>query len=256
MGLSKNRIKYIQSLKEKKHRSLHNTFVAEGEKLVFDLLATCRCQYIAALPEILTAHREIEADEIVVASEKELKMATFLKTAPQVIAVFYRPQDEIAQIDLSDKLHLVLDGVQDPGNVGAIIRIADWFGIEHIICSEDTADLYNPKTVQATMGAIARVKVYYTALVSFLEQQSHLPIYGTFLEGGDLYSEPLTENGFIVMGSEGRGISSEVAKLINRSLFIPSYPAGRATSESLNVAAATAVVCAEFCRRKIKKSPV
>ncbi|MBF6628177.1 MAG: RNA methyltransferase [Proteiniphilum sp.] len=249
MGLSKNRIKYIRSLKEKKFRSEHNTFVAEGVKLVFDLLATCRCQFIAALPEILTVHPEIEADEIVVASERELKKATFLKTAPQMIAVFYRPDDEIEQIDLSDKLSLVLDGVQDPGNVGAIIRIADWFGIEHIICSEDTADLYNPKTVQATMGAIARVKVHYTEIASFLQQQSHLPIYGTFLEGADIYSGTLPGNGFIVMGSEGRGISSEVAEQINRKLFIPNFPAGRATSESLNVAAATAIVCAEFRRR-------
>ncbi|MBK5196392.1 MAG: RNA methyltransferase [Proteiniphilum sp.] len=250
MGLSKNRIKYIRSLKEKKFRSEHNTFVAEGVKLVFDLLATCRCQFIAALPEILYAHPEIKAEEIVEASESELKKATFLKTAPQVIAVFYRPDNEIEIIDLNDKLSLVLDGVQDPGNVGAIIRIADWFGIEHIICSEDTADIYNPKTVQATMGAIARMKVHYTVIAAFLQNYSHLPIYGTFLEGADIYSEPLSGNGFIVMGSEGRGIGSEVMKQINRKLFIPNFPVGRATSESLNVAAATAIVCAEFRRRE------
>ena len=249
MGLSKNRIKYIQSLKEKKHRSEHNTFVAEGVKLVFDLLATCRCQFIAALPEILNAHPEIKAEEVVEASMSELKRATFLKTAPQVIAVFYRPDDVIEQIDLNEQLSLVLDGVQDPGNVGAIIRIADWFGIEHVICSEDSADIFNPKTVQATMGAIARVKVHYTGLVSFLQSYSHLPVYGTFLEGADIYSEPLSGNGFIVMGSEGRGIGNEIAGQINRKLFIPNFPAGRATSESLNVAAATAVVCAEFRRR-------
>ena len=250
MGLSKNRIKYIRSLKEKKFRSEHNTFVAEGVKLVFDLLNTCRCQFIAALPEILNAHPEIEAEEIVEASESELQKATLLKTAPQVIAVFYRPDIEIEKIDLNEQLSLVLDGVQDPGNVGAIIRIADWFGIEHVICSEDCADIYNPKTVQATMGAIARVKVHYTILTSFLQHYTHLPIYGTFLEGADIYSEPLSGNGFIVMGSEGRGIGSEVAEQINRKLFIPNFPTGRATSESLNVAAATAVVCAEFRRRE------
>ena len=249
MGLSKNRIKYIRSLKEKKFRSEHNTFVAEGPKLVLDLLATCRCQFIAALPEILTAHPGIIADEIVEAGESELKRATLLKTAPQVIAVFYRPDNEIGNIDLSEKLSLVLDGVQDPGNVGAIIRIADWFGIEHVICSEDSADIYNPKTVQATMGAIARVKAHYTGIAAFLQNYSHLPICGTFLEGADIYSEPLPGNGFIVMGSEGRGINSEVAEQINRKLFIPNFPAGRATSESLNVAAATAIVCAEFRRR-------
>lgn len=253
MGLSKNRIKYIRSLKEKKFRSEHHAFVAEGTKLVLDLLATCRCQFIAALPEILAAHPEIKAEEVVEASESELEKTTLLKTAPQVIAVFYRPEYDMAQSNLSEKLSLVLDSVQDPGNVGAIVRIADWFGIETIICSPDTADLYNPKTVQATMGAIARVKVHYTDIACFLQQHTHLPIYGTFLEGADIYSETLTGNGLIVMGSEGRGISSEVTEHISRKLYIPSFPAGRATSESLNVAAATAIVCAEFRRRGRKE---
>jgi TrmH family RNA methyltransferase len=135
--------------------------------------------------------------------------------------------------------------------MGAIVRIADWFGIEHIICSHDTVDIFNPKTVQATMGAIARVKVFYTDLAGFLQQQSHLPIYGTFLEGEDIYSATLSDNGFIVMGSEGKGIGSETEKLINKKLFIPNFPEGKATSESLNVAAATAITCAEF-RRRIK----
>lgn len=249
MGLSKNKIKYIQSLREKKYRSEYNTFVAEGTKLVFDLLSTCRCQLLAALPEILAAHPVIIAEEIIEASENELKKATFLKTTPRMIAVFYRPDFKIEEIDLGDKLILVLDGVQDPGNVGAIVRIADWFGIENIICSPDTADLYNPKTVQATMGAIARVKVHYTDIAGFLQQHRHLPVYGTFLEGADIYNETLSGNGFIVMGSEGKGIGSKVAKQISRKLFIPNFPAGRTTSESLNVAAATAVVCAEFRRR-------
>lgn len=249
MGVSKHKIKYIQSLKEKKFRSEHHTFVAEGTKLVLDLLATCRCQFIAALPEILAAHPEIKAEEIVEADESDLKKATLLKTPPQAIAVFYRPEYAMENADLGNRLSLLLDSVQDPGNVGAIVRIADWFGIETIICSPDTADLYNPKTVQATMGAIARVRVHYTDPVAFLRQHTHLPVYGTFLEGADIYSEPLSGNGLIVMGSEGRGIRREVAELISRKLYIPSYPAGRATSESLNVAAATAIVCAEFRRR-------
>ena len=236
-------------MKEKKIRSEHHTFVAEGTKLVLDLLAACRCQFIAALPEVLAAHPEIKAEEIIEADESELKKATLLKTAPQVIAVFYHPEYDLEHTDLGNRLSLVLDSVQDPGNVGAIIRIADWFGIETIICSHDTADLYNPKTVQATMGAIARVKVHYTDIVAFLQLHTHLPVYGTFLEGADIYTEPLSGNGLIVMGSEGRGIRSEVAAHISRKLYIPSYPAGRATSESLNVAAATAIVCAEFRRR-------
>ncbi|WP_298652744.1 RNA methyltransferase [uncultured Proteiniphilum sp.] len=250
MSLSKNKIKYIRSLNEKKFRNEHNTFVAEGTKLVFDLLGTCRCQLITALPYLLSSHPELKAEEIITANENELKKATFLKTAPQIMAVFYRPSQEIEKIDLNNRLCLVLDGIQDPGNMGAIVRIADWFGIEHIICSYDTVDIFNPKTVQATMGAIARVTVFYTDLVEFLQQQSHFPIYGTFLEGDNIYSAPLSDNGFIVMGSEGRGIGSETEKLINKKLFIPNFPEGRATSESLNVAAATAITCAEFRRRE------
>ncbi len=249
MSLSKNKIKYIRSLNEKKFRNEHNTFVAEGTKLVFDLLRTCRCQLIAALPSILSSHPELKAEEIIAADENELKKATFLKTAPQIIGVFYRPLQEIEKIDFSNQLCLVLEGIQDPGNMGTIIRIADWFGIEHIISSYDSVDIFNPKTVQATMGAIARIKVFYTDIKDLLRQQSHSPIYGTFLEGEDIYSTSLSNNGFIVMGSEGRGISRETEKLINKKLFIPNFPEGRATSESLNVATATAITCAEFRRR-------
>lgn len=249
MSLSKNKIKYIRSLNEKKFRNEHNTFVAEGTKLVFDLLRTCRCQLIAALPSILSSHPELKAEEIIAADENELKKATFLKTAPQIIGVFYRPSQEIEKIDFSNQLCLVLEGIQDPGNMGTIIRIADWFGIEHIISSYDSVDIFNPKTVQATMGAIARIKVFYTNIKDLLRQQSHSPIYGTFLEGEDIYSTSLSNNGFIVMGSEGRGISRETEKLINKKLFIPNFPEGRATSESLNVATATAITCAEFRRR-------
>lgn len=250
MSLSKNKIKLIRSLKEKKARNEHHTFVAEGTKLVNDLMASCRCQFLAALPEVLTAHPGMKADEMVTASENELARATFLKTAPQVIALFYQPDQPAGEIVLRGRLSLALDGVQDPGNVGTILRIADWFGIDQILCSSDTADIYNPKTVQATMGAIARVKTYYGDLPSLLSGDADLPVYGTFLEGTNIYGEPLTTEGVIVLGSEGKGISSEMKKRINRKLFIPSYPAGRSTSESLNVAAATAVVCAEFRRRQ------
>jgi len=250
MSLSKNKIKYIRSLKEKKFRSLHHTFVAEGTKLVTDMMSACRCQFLAALPEIVADHPEIKADEVVVASEGELAKATFLQTTPQVIAVFYQPDQPAGQVQLRGRLTLALDGVQDPGNVGTIIRIADWFGIDQILCSHETADIYNPKTVQATMGAIARVQALYGDLASLLSGLGDLPVYGTFLEGTNIYRESLSAEGVIVLGSEGKGIGSETEKLINRKLFIPSYPADRTTSESLNVAAAAAVVCAEFRRRQ------
>ncbi|MDD2299357.1 MAG: RNA methyltransferase [Fermentimonas sp.] len=251
MGLSNNKIKYIQSLKEKKFRNKYNTFVAEGTKLVLDLLESCKCQLIAALPEVFYANPELRAEEIIEASPNELKKATFLKTPPSIIAVFYRHDSEIDKSQIKNKLSLVLDGVQDPGNVGTIIRIADWFGIEHIICSEDCADVYNPKTVQATMGSIARVSVSYTDLTKLLSSLSDIPVHGTLLNGNNIYNEELSENGLIIMGSEGKGISDEVLSYIDHKLYIPEFPAGVMTSESLNVAVATAIVCSEFRRRKL-----
>ena len=178
-----------------------------------------------------------------------MKKASQLKTAPQIIGVFYQPKYDIEEIDLNEKLHLVLDGIQDPGNMGTIVRLADWFGIEHIFCSSDTADIYNSKTVQATMGAIARVKVHYVDLADFFKNNNNLPVFGTFLEGENIYQADLPKNGFIVMGNEGKGISFNVQKLITNKLFIPNYPADMSTSESLNVAVATAIVCSEFRRR-------
>ena len=143
--------------------------------------------------------------------------------------------------------------MQDPGNLGTIIRIADWFGIEDVFCSNDTVDVYNPKTVQATMGALARVKVHYVNLPEILNEAAYndIPIYGTFLDGENMYEgAQLSQNGIIVMGNEGNGICCEVEKIVNRKLFIPNYPVGRPTSESLNVAIATAIICAEFRRKK------
>ena len=141
-----------------------------------------------------------------------------------------------------------LDGIQDPGNLGTIIRLADWFGISHIVCSKDTADVFSPKTVQATMGALAHVKIHYTDLETFLQAQSAqaIPLYGTFLGGENLYEKTLSGNGILIMGNEGNGIRPAIEAFVNEKLYIPNYPEGRDTSESLNVAIATAVVCAEF----------
>ena len=249
MSLSNNKIKYIKSLKEKKFRNQYNCFVAEGEKLVFDLMGTCKCQIVAALPEIISSRTDIDAEEIIEASVVELNRATSLKTAPSVIAVFYQPQSDINEQYFNKSLSLVLDGVQDPGNVGTIVRIADWFGIHNIFCSYDCADVFNPKTVQATMGSIARVKVTYTDIIALINKSNRLPVYGTFLGGKNIYEESLSKNGLIVMGSEGKGISSEVEKLVTDRLFIPNFPTDSKSSESLNVAVATAITCSEFRRR-------
>ncbi len=248
MGLSRNKIKLIRSLKEKKFRDELQLFVAEGDKLVSELLKNSRCYFLAALPEWVDTHPGIPVEEVIVATETELNRATFLKTPPPVIALFHQPDHDATELDLKSGLSLALDGVQDPGNVGTIVRIADWFGIEQIFCSNDTADIYNPKTVQATMGAIARVKVIYTDIARFLQQHDQLPIYGTFLDGNNIYEEELPDAGIIVLGSEGKGISQEVEKRVSSRLYIPSFPPGRATSESLNVATAAAIICSEFRR--------
>ena len=149
----------------------------------------------------------------------------------------------------ADRLTIMLDGVQDPGNLGTIIRIADWFGIDSIICSPDTADAYNPKVVQATMGSLGRVSVTYSPLVPLLSSlPAEMPIYGTLLDGKDIYQKELTRHGVIIMGNEGNGISEEVRAMVTHPLLIPRFRQGE-SAESLNVAVATAITCSEFCRR-------
>lgn len=247
--LSKNKIKYIHSLEQKKVRKEEGVFLAEGPKLVGDLLGHFRCRFLAATPAWLGEHPFVASDEVVSVDAEDLKRASLLKTPQQVLAVFEQPDYELHKDVAANSLCLALDDIQDPGNLGTIVRLADWFGIEHIICSQNTVDVYNPKTVQATMGGIARVKVHYTSLPDFIRSLGDVPVFGTFLDGKNMYEQPLSANGLIVMGNEGNGIGKEVEALINRKLYIPNYPQGQETSESLNVAIATAVVCAEFRRQ-------
>lgn len=249
MALSKNRIKYIRSLELKKNRKADKVFLAEGPKLVGDLLGHFRCRFLIATSEWLSAHRHLAVEDVTEVSEEELSRASLLKTPQQVLAVFEQPDESVDVSVISRSLCLALDDVQDPGNLGTIIRLAYWFGIEHIFCSPNTVDVYNPKTVQATMGGIARVKLHYISLPELIASLEDIPVYGTFLDGENMYTQPLSAYGLIVMGNEGNGIGDEVKRLINRKLYIPNYPAERETSESLNVAIATAVVCAEFRRQ-------
>ena len=223
--ISKNKIKLIRSLEQKKFRKEQQLFVAEGHKLVDDLLPAFDCTFLAALKEWLDTRREVvetlarKGCEIQEVSAEELQKASLQKNPQDVLAVFHQRQAEGApEHILKEQLCLGLDGVQDPGNLGTIIRIADWFGIEHIFCSPDTADLYNPKTVQATMGAMARVCVHYLSLTDLLRAaDTDTPVYGTFLDGNDMYGTELSSNGLIVMGNEGKGISRDIASLINRN---------------------------------------
>lgn len=247
--ISKATIKKIHALDMRKFRRNERLFVAEGPKLVDELCATMKPVYIAALPEWISENAKIASGtEYDIVTSDELQRASLQKNPQQVIALFPIPEHRFCTEQLKNELVLMLDGVQDPGNLGTIARIADWFGIRNILCSAETADIYNPKAVQATMGALARVKFHYTDLLQLLSQYDG-PVYGTFLDGENIYGQELSENGIIVMGNEGKGISQGVGEMINRRLYIPNYPIGTQTTESLNVAIATSIVCAEFRRR-------
>ena len=261
--ISKNMIKTVHSLELKKNRKREGLFVAEGPKVVGDMLGSFLVHALIATEEWFSRHaREIslldkeelwtkEAWGKVSVTEEELRRTSFLQHPQEIMALFQIPDDtELNGVDPSRELCLALDGVQDPGNLGTIIRIADWFGIDHIICSKETADAWNPKVVQATMGSLAHVHLHYTDLNTFLTTVADdVPIYGTLLDGNDIYSTELSDSGIIVMGNEGNGITESVRKMVSHRLLIPDFHEGK-SAESLNVAIATAIVCSEFRRRR------
>ena len=246
--ITRAEIKFIRSLADKRARDAEGLFVAEGEKLVGEIAASqLRIRRIFALDGVLNG---VDGTEHV--SPAEMERLSMLKTPSSCIAVVEKPRRTLSPERLCGGLTLALDDVQNPGNMGTIIRLADWFGIGDVVCSPACADCFAPKVVQATMGAILRVRVHYTPLPEFLDamRRAGEPVYGTLLEGGrDIYASQLSPHGVIVMGNEGRGLSPTVAETLTERLFIPPYPADRCGSESLNVAIATAVVCAEFRRR-------
>lgn len=257
--LSKNQLKSHRLLEMKKYRQREGLFVAEGPKVVGDLLAAgFRTHQLFATADWIEATGHSEAQEV---TEEELCKLSFLQHPQKVVGEFLMAfpgrelsvsrleTDSLAVGDflVRDGLYLALDGVQDPGNLGTIIRLADWFGIGTIFCSPDTADAWNPKVVQATMGSIARVNIIYIDLETLI-RAAGMPVYGTLLDGRNIYEEELTGNGIIVMGNEGNGISPAIRQLVKRKLLIPRFHEG---PESLNVAIATAITCSEFRRRKV-----
>ena len=325
MSLSKNKIKLISSLKLKKYRDELSLFVAEGPKLVSDLLKCFSPKIIVSTQAWLDENSPSAEEIIVVSSADDLKSVTQLSSPSPVLAVFYKkecsfisnsvqasskkspnsipaesvPQEFNSPSSLSPnnggfasnpitnitnplspdsrnqkevlnslnqseyftnplspdffkekRLILAIDSVQDPGNLGTIIRIADWFGINDIVCSETTVDVYNFKTIQATLGALCNVNIHYINLKDFcaIAASYNWPLYGTFLDGEVIYNAKLTDFGVIIMGNEGNGISSDIADLVSNRLYIPDYPLGKSYSESLNVAVATSIVCNEFRR--------
>ena len=326
MSLSKNKIKLISSLKLKKYRDELSLFVAEGPKLVSDLLKSFSAKIIVCTQSWLDENSPSAEEIIVVSSADDLKSVTQLSSPSPVLAVFYKkdcsfssnsvlvsskksptsiPAESVLQefnshsslspnngggfasnpvtnitnplspdsrnqkevLNPSNhpeyfsnplspdffkekRLILAIDSVQDPGNLGTIIRIADWFGINDIVCSETTVDVYNFKTIQATMGALCNVNIHYINLKDFcaIAASYNWSLYGTFLDGEVIYNAKLSDFGVIIMGNEGNGISSDIADLVSNRLYIPDYPLGKSYSESLNVAVATSIVCNEFRR--------
>jgi TrmH family RNA methyltransferase len=245
--ISKSQIKLIRSLSLKKFRDENALFVAEGRKLVSELLPVFSPYALYATRDAKDEFLQNQNFEEI--TEKEFSQITNLKNPQGVLAVFRKPDYLFSEKNIIENLVLALDGVQDPGNLGTIVRIADWFGISDVFCSPHTADVFSPKAIQATMGAAARVRVHYLELEEFIKKHSNsTTVYGAFLDGDNIYNVPLAPKGIIVMGNEGNGISQKIETLISNRLYIPNYPQGKTAGESLNVAIATALVCAEFRR--------
>jgi RNA methyltransferase, TrmH family len=238
--LGKAKAKYIQSLGQKKHRDEEGLFIAEGPKIVADLLLSAPgfVKEVYAVKEWLKGNKDHPQKKVFIEiSEEEIERISQLKSPNQVVAVVHKFDVE-KDIAVKGKISLVLDTIQDPGNLGTIIRIADWFGVLQVICSMDCADVYNPKVVQATMGSIARVKVFYTELERWLKQQNDIPIYAAMLEGRDITKMNGLKEGLIIIGNESKGINEEIAALANEKITIPK----KGKAESLNAAVAVGIV--------------
>lgn len=237
--LSKSQIKLITSLKQKKYRQQYGFFVVEGVKTIKELLQSNLVLHALYATETFNSNAK---DEVLI-SEKELKRISFLTTPNKALAIFKIPQPKPIEVN---GIMVALDAVRDPGNLGTIIRLCDWFGIKELICSNETVDCFNPKVVQATMGSITRVNITYVNLIHFLKD-TKLPVYGAFMEGDNVYNTQLPENGILVMGNEANGISKEVEAIVTNKISIPRFGALQET-ESLNVATATAILLSEFRR--------
>lgn len=252
MNLSINKARLLPQLKQKKYRNESKRFVVEGKKMIDELvLSGWPVDFIVATdswqPEKMPVGTEIYRT-----TDAEFRKLSSLATPNEVLAVVRFSNTQPATIDPVTNLVLMLDTVQDPGNLGTIIRLADWFGIRQVVCSPSTVDVYNPKVIQATMGSIFRVEVFYSPLLPLLENarvKLDVPSYATLLNGQNIYEAELSANGFIVLGNESKGVSSEVAAAVGKGIKIPPYPEHRQDVDSLNVSVAAAIVCSEFRRR-------
>lgn len=241
--------KSLTELRSARSRRERRQFLVEGTKAVTELLALFHCRLIVGSFAWLQRHGyDIAGIPVLAGRRADFERISVMSNPPEVIALFDMPQRDLVVGDLRSRLVVALDSVQDPGNLGTIIRACDWFGVTDLLCSPDTADCFNPKVIQSTMGAIGRVAVHYVDLPDVLESLGDMPVYGTFLDGKNIYDAPLAREGVIVMGNEGHGISAEVAELVSDRLYIPPFPAYASHVESLNVSMATAIALAEFRR--------
>lgn len=245
--MTKAEIQFIRSLADKRVRDAEHLFIAEGAKLVEEIRDSK-----FRIRRIYTTRSDMQGKDVERIDMRDMERISQLKSATDTLAVVEQPRH---RLDIDPKaLTLALDGVQNPGNLGTIIRLADWFGIKDVVCSKECADCYNPKVVQATMGAILRVRVHYVDDLAHLllsARSQDMPIYGTLLTGKNIYTTEVENRGIVVMGNEGRGVSEECQTTLTHHLLIPPYPANQPTSESLNVAMATGIILSEFRRRAL-----
>lgn len=249
LQLTANTIKRIAGLNDRKGRRRENAFKAEGSKCVLDTLPHFILISLYATRDWIESHEEVAfryGEKLVEVSRSDLRKISSLTTPSDVVAVYQIPIRDYSPHDAKDSLILALDTIQDPGNLGTIIRVADWFGVTDIIASHETADCYSPKVIQSTMGAISRVRIHYCNLPETIRAIGDGNVYGTFLDGSPIGEAKLATTGVIVIGNEGNGISPEIGELVNQRLLIPSFPPGHPTSESLNAAVATAITLAKF----------
>lgn len=239
--VSKNQIKLITSLQQKKFRQIHKLFIAEGVKVISELLQSNFVLEHLFVTE--TIYKEIDESKRTLISQAEIKKISCLATPNNCLALFRIPD---SKKENSNGIVVALDDIRDPGNLGTIIRLCDWFGISQIVCSEQTVDVYNPKVVQATMGSISRVNLVYTDLEKFLKE-TNLPVYGTFMDGENVYNESLPNEAILLLGNEANGISEKIENLVAKRISIPRFGTLQKT-ESLNVATATAIFLSEFKR--------
>jgi TrmH family RNA methyltransferase len=246
--LVKSQAKYIQSLSQKKFRDEENAFVAEGPKIINELLAAANVEMLNlyALKNWVDNNTELiksfNAAQITEVRESELERISFLQTPNQMLAIFKKPF--FGKPSFDNKISILLDGIQDPGNIGTIIRTADWFGIENIICSKESADIFNPKTVQSTMGSISRVQVIYEDLKIFIENHRKIPLYATGLDGKNLFEMDAVTEGLVLIGNESKGINKDLLELAKQQITIPK----KGEAESLNAAVAAGIVLAHLMR--------